>query len=268
MRDFFQRYAFLLPGPKDLIQIVVVAAGAYYLLRVLLRTRAIQILIGLLLLIALYFVARILDFELIRYILEKLFQYGAFAAIIIFQPELRTGLARLGQRQFLRVFNRLAETEVADEILEACERLARAKMGAILVLERQVALEDYAETGTRLQARVSADLLVSIFLPYGPLHDGAVLIAGDTIMAAGVILPLTQFPLADKSLGTRHRAALGLSEETDALVIVVSEETSRISLAYRGALEQGVALDRLREALAGTRSAREAAAPATVLGRE
>ena len=104
-------------------------------------------------------------------------------------------------------------------------------MGAILVLERQVALEDYAETGTRLQARVSADLLVSIFLHYGPLHDGAVLIAGDTITAAGVILPLTQFPLADRSLGTRHRAALGLSEETDALVIVVSEETSRISLA-------------------------------------
>ncbi len=268
MSAFFDRYAFLLPGPKDLVQILVVAAGAYYLLRVLLRTRAFQILTGLLLLIALYFVARMLDLGLINYILEQLFKYGAFAAIIIFQPELRTGLARLGQRQFLRVFNRLAETEVADEILEACERLARAKMGAILVVERGVSLEDYAETGTRLQARVAADLLVSIFLPYGPLHDGAVLIAGDTITAAGVILPLTQFPLSDKSLGTRHRAALGLSEETDALVVVVSEETSRISLAYRGTLEQGVAPERLREALAGSAAEAATPAPAALRGRE
>lgn len=252
MSTFVGQYSYLLPDVKDVVQIALVAVGAYYVLRILVRTRAIQMLVGVLLLGALYVLARMLDLELIRYILEQLFKFGAFAAIIIFQPELRTGLARLGQRHFLRVFNRLEATEVADEVVEACERLARAKMGAIIAVERQVGLEEYAETGTPVQARVSADILMSIFLPYGPLHDGAVLIAGDTIMAAGVILPLTQFAVADKSLGTRHRAALGLSDETDSLVVVVSEETSQISLAQRGALERGVTPERLREALSGS----------------
>lgn len=260
MSGWLGRYAFLAPGPKDLVQIVLVAVGSYYLLRLLARTRALQMLSGVLLLAVLYVAARVFDLELIRYLLEQVFKYGVFALIIIFQPELRTGLARLGQRRFLRVFSRLEETAVADEIVEACERLARAKMGAIIAVERRVGLDEYAETGTRLQARVAADILVSIFLPYGPLHDGAVLIAGDTIMAAGVILPLTQFPVADKSLGTRHRAALGLSEETDALVVVVSEETSRISLAFRGTLEKGIGVDRLREALQGSASVEPAPA--------
>lgn len=245
------RYTFLMPDVKDILQIALVAAGVYYVLRLLARTRALQMVVGLLLLFAFYVVARVLDLELIRYMLEKLFQYGVFALIIIFQPELRTGLARLGQRHFVRVFNRLEQTEITDEIVQACERLVRSKMGAIIALERQVSLDEYADTGTRLQARVAADILVSIFLPYGPLHDGAVLIAGDTIMAGGVILPLTQYPVANKSLGTRHRAALGLSEESDALVVVVSEESAHISLAYRGTLEQGVSAERLREALAG-----------------
>ena len=251
MNGFVEQYAYLLPGVKDIVQIALVAVGTYYLLRILVRTRAIQMLVGVMLLGALYVLARMLDLELIRYILEQLFKFGAFAAIIIFQPELRTGLARLGQRHFLRAFNGLEATEVAEEIAEACERLARAKMGAIIAVERQVGLEEYAETGTRLQARVSADILMSIFLPYGPLHDGAVLITGDTIVAAGVILPLTQFAVADRSLGTRHRAALGLSDESDALVVVVSEETSQISIAYRGMLERAVPPERLREALSG-----------------
>ncbi|HLU25023.1 MAG TPA: diadenylate cyclase CdaA [Longimicrobiales bacterium] len=245
------RYLFLLPGLKDLVQILIVAAGLYYVLRLLARTRAIQILLGFLLLAGIYFVARLLDLDLIRYLMEVLFQYGAIAALIVFQPELRNALARLGQSRMLRIFNRLETTAVYDELVEAVERLSRAKIGAIIAVQREVGLEEYAETGTRIQARVSADILVSIFSPYGPLHDGAVLIAGDTIIAAGVILPLTQFPVADKSLGTRHRAALGLSEETDALVIVVSEETAQVSLAHRGRLERNVGPERLREALAG-----------------
>ncbi len=259
---FLDRYAFLLPGFKDVIQILIVGVGIYYVLRVLVRTRAIQILVGLVLLFGIYIAARALDMDLIRYIMEKLFQYGAFAALIVFQPELRNGLARLGQNRMLRFFNRLEESVVADELVEAVERLARAKMGAIIAVERQVGLEEYADTGTRIQARVSADILVSIFLPYGPLHDGAVLVSGDMIIAAGVILPLTQFPILDKSLGTRHRAALGLSEETDALIVVVSEETARVSLAQRGRLEQGVTLDRLREALTGKALEAGAAVPA------
>ncbi len=246
------RYTFLLPTFKDLVQILIVAAGLYYVLRLLARTRAIHMLLGLLLLVAFYFVARLLDLELIRYIMEKLFQYGAIAALIVFQPELRSALARLGQSRMLRFFHAMEQGEVVEELVEAVERLSRAKIGAIIAVEREVGLEEYAaEQGTRIDARVSAELVVSLFSPYGPLHDGAVLIAGDTIIAAGVILPLTQFPVADKSLGTRHRAALGLSEETDALVIVVSEETAQISLAHRGRLERNIQVERLREALAG-----------------
>lgn len=242
----------LFPGVRDLIQILLVAVGFYYVLRLLARTRAIQMLLGLLLIIAVYFAARFLNLDLIRYLMEVIFQYGAIAALIVFQPELRSALARLGQSRMLRIFNKLEESEVVEELVEAIERLSRGKVGAIVAIEREVGLEEYAETGTRLQARVSAEILVSIFSPYGPLHDGAVLIERDTIIAAGVILPLTQFPVADKSLGTRHRAALGLSEETDALTVVVSEETAHVSLAYRGRLERNVDVDRLREALAGT----------------
>jgi diadenylate cyclase len=240
-----------LPGPIDLFQILLVAAAIYYVLKLLARTRAIQMLAGLLVLSLTYFLARIFNLDLIRTLLEELFRYGAIAAIIVFHPELRAGLARLGQTRMIRLFNRMEEREVVEELVEAVERLTRARIGAIIAVQRDVGLDEYAETGTRIQARVAADLVVSLFAPYGPLHDGAVLIEGDTIIAAGVILPLTQFPVADKSLGTRHRAALGLSEETDALVVVVSEETSQISLAHRGRLARNVDLDRVRGALGG-----------------
>ena len=245
-----ERFLFLLPGPLDLLQIFIVAAAVYYVLKVLARTRAMHMLAGLLLLVVIYFGARVLRLDLILFILTRLFEYGVIAALIVFQPELRAALARLGQSRMLRVFSRLEEGQVVDELIDALGRLARSKVGAIIAVEREVGLEEYAETGTRLHARVAADLLVSVFSPYGPLHDGAVLIQGDTIIAAGVILPLTQFPVPDKSLGTRHRAALGLSEETDALVVVVSEETAQISVAHRGRLERNVGLERARAALA------------------
>jgi diadenylate cyclase len=240
-----------LPGPVDLLQILIVAAAIYYVLKLLARTRAIQMLAGLLVLTLAYLLARVLNLDLIRTLLEELFRYGAIAAIIVFHPELRAGLARLGQSRMIRFFNRMEEREVVEELVEAVERLTRAKIGAIVAVQRDIGLDEYAETGTRIHARVGADLVVSLFAPYGPLHDGAILIEGDTIIAAGVILPLTQFPVADKSLGTRHRAALGLSEETDALVVVVSEETSQISLAHRGRLARNVDLGRVRAALAG-----------------
>jgi diadenylate cyclase len=240
-----------LPGPIDLLQILIVASAFYYVLRFLARTRAIQMLVGLLVLALTYFVAELVNHELIDHILEQQFQYGVIAAIIVFHPELRAALARLGQSRMIRFFNQLEEREVVEELVEAVERLTRAKIGGIVAIQRDVGLEEYAETGTRIQASVGADLIVSLFAPYGPLHDGAVLIDGDTIIAAGVILPLTQFPVADKSLGTRHRAALGLSEETDALVVVVSEETSQIALAHRGRLSRNVTLATVRTALAG-----------------
>lgn len=251
MLDFLARYQFLLPGLGDIVQILIVAAGMYYVLRLLARTRAMQMLFGLLLLAGIYFAARLLGLDLIRTILENAFQYGVIAALIVFQPELRSALARLGQSRMLRLFNKMEESAVVEELVEGVERLARAKIGGIIAIQRDVGLDEYADTGTRIYARVSADIIVSIFAPFGPLHDGAVLVSGDTLIAAGVILPLTQFPVADRSLGTRHRAAIGLSEETDALVIVVSEETTQVSMARRGRLERNVSPERLRSALAG-----------------
>ena len=242
----------------DGIQIVLVAGGIYYVLRLISRTGATQILIGVLLVVGIYFVARLFDLRLILYVLENLFQYGAIAALIIFQPELRSGLARIGRARSFRFLNHMQQRELVDELVEAIERLSRSKIGAIIALEREVKLEEYAETGTRIQARVEASLLVSIFAPYGPLHDGAVLISGDTIVAAGVILPLTQFPVNDKSLGTRHRAALGLAEETDAIVIVVSEESSVVSVAERGRFERNVDPERLHALMNGTALAKTA----------
>ena len=239
------------PGWGDLIEIVIVAALVYRLLLLLQRTRAMQMILGVGFLAGVYFLARILNFSLIRTILETLFQFGAIAALVVFQPELRAALARLGQTRMFRVFAKLESRKVVDELLEAVEQLARTKTGAIIVLENDVALDEYAETGNAIEARVSREMLITIFTPLSPLHDGAVIIAGDTIRAAGAILPLTQTPLHDKSLGTRHRAALGLSEESDAIVIVVSEETSRVSVAHGNRLELGVETARLRELLEG-----------------
>lgn len=249
MSEFFAQFGFFAPGWKDLIEILIVAAIFYRLLRLLAGKQGIQILYGLVLLVGVYFAARMLDLELLEYLLETLFEYGAIALLIVFQPELRDALARMGQNRVLRFGNRLEETEVAEEIALAAEELARSKVGAIIAIERDVGLGEYVETGTPLQARVSAPLLGAIFAPYAPLHDGAVILQGDTIIAAGAILPLTQFPVTDKSLGTRHRAALGLAEETDALVIVVSEETSTISVAHRGELKRGLDREQLVQLL-------------------
>ena len=151
----------------------------------------------------------------------------------------------------MRFLTHTNDRAVADEIAEAVSRLARNGTGAIIAVEGEVPLNDYIESGTEMEAVASADLLATIFTPYSPLHDGAVIVRGNQILAAGSVLPLTQFPVTDKSLGTRHRAALGLSEETDAVVIVVSEETSKISIASRGLLRRGVTSDEVREALSG-----------------
>jgi diadenylate cyclase len=235
----------------DLVEILIVAFLIYRLLILIQRTRAMQMLLGAFLLVGIYFLARLLDLVLIRYLLETFFQYGAIAALVIFQPELRSGLARLGQNRFIRYLRTMEEGQETDELVEAVTELARLKRGAIIAIQAEVGLDEYAETGSPVNAPVSAEILTTIFTPYTPLHDGAVLINGGTIRTAGAILPLTQLPVRDKSLGTRHRAALGLSEETDATVVVVSEETSRISVARRGRIEVGVDEGRLREILAG-----------------
>ena len=237
----------------DLFEITVVAVLIYRVLILWSGTRAFQMLFGLVLLVAVYATAGWFRLSLIESILSQAFTYGAFALIVVFHPELRSALARIGRTRVLSALTRLEERSqaVADEIAKAAAELSRAGTGAIIAIERELSLEEYIEkTGTRLRADVSASLLVSLFTPRSPLHDGAVIVRGGEIVAAGVHLPLTQYPLSDKTLGTRHRATLGLSEETDAYVVVVSEETRAISLARRGVLRRNLAPAQLRDHLA------------------
>lgn len=251
MSRIWNQLRFLQLGWGDLVEIAIVAFLFYRVLLLLQKTRAMQMLMGAFFLVGIYFAARILDFALVRYLLETLFQYGAIAALVVFQPELRSALTRLGRNRFVRFLRDIDDSSSADEILEAVTDLARLKRGAIIAIQGEVGLDEYAETGSPVDAPVSAEMLKTIFTPYTPLHDGAVIINNGKIVTAGAILPLTQMPVRDKSLGTRHRAALGLSEETDATVIVVSEETSRISVARGGRMELGLDEHRLREILKG-----------------
>jgi diadenylate cyclase len=227
-------------GWRDVIEILIVAAVIYRVLVLFQRTRGVQILVGVLLLFAAYAVAWLLKLGMIVELLQLLFSYGVFAALVVFQPELRAALAHLGRTPMARFLPRLETTSAADEIGEAVGRLSQARLGAIIAVERKVPLDDYVATGSRMKARVSADLLVTIFTPHSPLHDGAVVIRRDSIIGAACILPLTQHVLNDRSLGTRHRAAMGVADETDAIVIVVSEETAQISVAERGRLWRDV----------------------------
>jgi diadenylate cyclase len=245
----WEQFRFLLPRWGDLVEIAIVGFLVYRILLLLQRTRAMQMILGAGLIVGIYFLAVLLQFQLIRTLLETLLQYAAIGFLVVFQPELRAALARLGQTRFVRMWVRMEDTRLVDSVVEAAEALSRTHTGAIIALEREVGLDDYARTGSPLQAQFSPQLIATIFTPNSPLHDGAVIVRGEMIRAAGAILPLSQTELEDRSLGTRHRAAIGLSEETDALVIVVSEETARISVAQGGKIELGVDASRLREIL-------------------
>ena len=262
--NFLDQLRLLRVDVRDVIEILIVAALLYRVLVLIRGTRAVQMLVGIVVLVFSYAVAWVLKLTMITFLLGLVFRYGAFAALIVFQPELRQALAHLGQSRVTRFFRRLEQGEVADEISDALDRLARSGTGAIIAIEREIGLSDFVQAGAELQAKVSADLLATIFTPYSPLHDGAVIIRGDTIIGAGCILPLSQQPIDDRSLGTRHRAALGLSEETDAIVLVVSEETSIIAMADGGRLTRGLSAAQVRDLLTG-KSARATAdaAPTT-----
>jgi diadenylate cyclase len=239
------------PDWHDLFEILIVAYVMYRVLLLFHGTRAVQMAVGIVLLFAAYAVAWLLKLGTITYLLGLVFTYGAFALLVVFQPELRAGLAHLGRSRLTRFFQTLDNDFVADALVDAAERLSRARIGAIIALERAVPLGDIVATGSAMQARVSADLLLTIFTPYSPLHDGAVVVRADTIVGAGCILPLSQAEITDRSIGTRHRAALGLSEDTDAVIIVVSEETGSISVAVRGRLRRDLGPAQLRDALSG-----------------
>ena len=178
-------------------------------------------------------------------------ELAVIVALILFQPEVRSFFYRMRYPRTVRFLRRVPRIEVAEEVVDAVDRLSRSSHGAIIVLAQEMSLIEYADTGTELQANVSSDLLVTIFTPYTPLHDGAVIIHENVIVGAGCILPLSQSALPDRTMGTRHRAALGLSEETDALVVVVSEENATISVAHKGMLYRSLSTLELREILGG-----------------
>jgi diadenylate cyclase len=235
----------------DILDVIIVAFLFYRLFLLVRGTRATQMFIGLFLLIILSFVVQWLNLNALNWILSSLKTVWVIAFVILFQPELRKALTQLGQNRILGLFIKVEESSTVSEIVKACHKLTQTGIGAIIVIEQDVGLRNYIETGTTLDARVTSELLVSIFTPPGPLHDGAVIIEKNRIVAAGCILPLSQNPRLARSLGTRHRAGLGLSEETDSIVIIVSEETSAISLAVGGKLKRRLDINTLRNDLVG-----------------
>jgi diadenylate cyclase len=241
----------------DLIDIAIVAFLIYQLLLLIRGTRAAQMVLGGGFFIALFFLARSLQLETVDWLIRNLAGYIVFAIIVLFQHDIRRALAHFGRARFFRYFERGADAEgTIEEIVEAVASLALRRVGALIILERQTGLRNYIEGGIPLDATVTFDLLATIFQPGSPLHDGAVILQGNRVAAAACFLPLSVNPRIDHSLGTRHRAALGLTEENDAVAVVVSEESGKISLVVDGEIEPGLALDALRGRLSALKGGR------------
>ncbi|MBW2243369.1 MAG: TIGR00159 family protein [Deltaproteobacteria bacterium] len=233
---------------RDTLDILVVSLGIYWLLLLLKGTRAIQILLGLLALLALRLVSDLFDLVTLSWILENFLASAVLIIIVLFQADIRRVLARVGRGVFPRMSER-QESQILEEVVRAGQSLAEKRVGALIVLERDSGLEDLVEAGTPIDGVVSKELLTSIFLPYSPIHDGAVIITEGRISHAGCILPLTLSADLPEGLGTRHRAAVGITEETDAVVIVVSEETGGISVVVGGTLTRNLDAPQLRVVL-------------------
>ncbi|MDX2154657.1 MAG: diadenylate cyclase CdaA [Bryobacteraceae bacterium] len=233
-----------------IVDIIIVAVLIYQFILIVRRRRAAHILAGVVILVVVYVLAMWAKLELLRTILAGLAPYSAFALIVLFQAEIRRLLARLGRRRWAGVGSRLQSREIADEIMLAVTQLAQQKIGALIVLERDIGLRTFVESGVALDAALSRDLLLSIFLPGTALHDGAVIVQGNRVAAAACFLPLSVNPNVMRNMGTRHRAGIGITEETDCLAIIVSEERGCISIAAFGELEAEVSEERLEERLA------------------
>lgn len=231
------RIGFLPVTLIDVLDIALVAFVFYQVFKLVRGTRGAHMLLGVLVLLLASFVARWLRMAGVSWLLAQLSTVWAIGLIVVFQSELRRLLINLSQSRFIRMFSRVERSRTVDEIVNAAEMLSSKGHGALIVIARNVGIAAIVETGTRLDAAVSSRLLATIFVPHSPLHDNAVVIQGHRIVAAGCLLPLSQDPHLPATLGTRHRAALGLSEESDAVVLVVSEETQQISLAVAGELE-------------------------------
>lgn len=234
----------------DLVDILVVSILIYEVLKLIKGTRAVQMAFGAGMLVLLFYGSRFGQLETTHWLIRNLFGYIVFAVIVLFQADIRRALAHLGRAPFFRYF---AKEESAEESIEelatAVSMLSTQRVGAIVAIERQIGLRNYIEGGIPLDAVLTYDLLLSIFQPVSPLHDGAVIVQEDRVAAAACFLPLTVNPRLSKELGSRHRAAIGLTEENDAVAIVVSEETGAISIVADGDIERGLSVDDLRARL-------------------
>ena len=234
----------------DLLDIALVSFLIYELLLLIRGTRAVQMALTGGFLIGLFFLSRWLELETVNWVIRNLATYVVFAIIVLFQSDIRRAMAHFGRAPVFRYFERVQSTdETIEEIVVTATNLASRKIGAIIVIERQIGLRNYIEGGIPLDAMVTYDLMASIFQPGSPLHDGAAIIQGDRVAAAACFLPLSVNPRVSRELGTRHRAALGLTEENDAVAVVVSEETGSISLVLDGDIQRGISADALRTEL-------------------
>jgi diadenylate cyclase len=237
-----------LPNEAGWIEILILTAMMYFVFRLFKGTRGSAILSGLIILfVFLFAVTSLSNLDVLNWLLSKLMLYISLAVVVIFQPEIRRVLARLG-RQPWRNNGMSSQATLVDPIMQAVMILSKRKIGALIAIEREIGTRAIQDTGTKMHSSVSAELLATLFFPHTPLHDGGVIISGDSICAAGCLFPLSQQEEQSK-LGTRHRAAIGITEETDAVVVVVSEETGAISIAYNGKIRRGLEEERLRRML-------------------
>ncbi|MFZ5979115.1 MAG: diadenylate cyclase CdaA [Candidatus Zixiibacteriota bacterium] len=246
----FIQYNFLQFGLKDVVDILIVTFIIYQILRLTKGTRSAQIIIGLSLIIVIAFISYWFQLEGLTWLFSNLATVGFIVMVIVFQPELRSALAHIGQNRIFRMFVSLEQRKTLDEVSRAAVRLAELNYGGLIVIERRTGLRNFAETGKLLNSELSSELLITLFTPYTPLHDGAVIVAGEYIVAAAASLPLTDNLRYRKLFGMRHKAAIGVSEVSDAVVVVVSEETGDISIAYNGVLESKIKKSELKDRLA------------------
>ena len=219
---------------QDILDILVVAFVIHQLISIIRGTRSVQMLLGIVILTIVYFMASVLDLATLMWLLRTFLSSILLIIIIVFQHDIRRALTQVGKSPFQKTTD-VIEKDI-EEVISAVFYLSKRRIGALIILERDTGLGDYVESGVDLDANLNKELLISIFMPVSPLHDGGVIVSKRRIQTAGCILPLTQNPYISKRFGTRHRAAIGLSEETDAIILVVSEETRNVSLVQHGAL--------------------------------
>ncbi len=247
------------------VDVVLVAILIYQFLVLVRGTRAAPMLMGVAVLALGFYLARLGELRTLNWLLSTLLPYVVFALIVVFQSEIRHALANLGSRVSLMRSSSSA-ADVYDDIVLAANLFSQNQTGALIVIEREIGLRTYIESGVALDARLSYDLLATVFRPSAPLHDGAVIVQRDRIAAAACFLPLSMNPVLSTQLGTRHRAAIGITEETDAVAVVISEETGTVSLAVAGNIERELTIERLRERLSTLlrRYAPSSALPASI----